>query len=1416
LLLPLTVPCSLLVVVSATNFYKDFDITWGPNKAKILNNGELLTLSLDKDSGSGFQSKTECLFGKISMQLKLVPGNSAGTVTSYYLSSKGSAWDEIDFEFLGNLSGDPYTVHTNVITQGKGDREQQFYLWFDPTNDFHTYSILWNPSTIIFSVDGTPIREYKNMESSGVPFPKSQPMRTYSSLWNADDWATRGGLIKTDWTQAPFTASYRNFSSKACVWSSGASSCNVKSLPINDTWLREKLEPKSLERLNCTFMVASAGNFNQEFDITWGDGRAKILNNGDLLTLNLDKTSGSGFQSKNEYLFGKIDMQLKLVPGNSAGTVTAYYLSSKGSAWDEIDFEFLGNLSGDPYILHTNVFSQGKGNREQQFYLWFDPTSDFHTYSILWNPKRIIFSVDGTPIREFKNLESIGVPFPKNQPMRIYSSLWNADDWATRGGLTPRDFLKDFLRNAMPTRGQMASSNMVLVLLLLGSLMVAYGAGNFYNNFDITWGDGRAKILNNGDLLTLSLDKASGSGFQSKNEFLFGKIDMQLKLVQGNSAGTVTAYYLSSKGSTWDEIDFEFLGNLSGDPYILHTNVFSQGKGNREQQFYLWFDPTADFHTYSILWNPQRIVFSVDGTPIREFKNLESNGMTGLQGVVWSRQTGHRLHLLLPTETSMPIMRVFGPMAHLPAVQILLQVKQLEVGYQRSLTPRANKGCNGDFDITWGDGRAKILNNGDLLTLSLDKASGSGFQSKNEFLFGKIDMQLKLVQGNSAGTVTAYYLQSKGSNWDEIDFEFLGNLSGDPYILHTNVYTQGKGNKEQQFYLWFDPTADFHTYSILWNPQRIVFSVDGTPIREFKNLESNGMTGPQGVVWSRQIGHRLHLQLLIDTSMLIMRVFGPMVHLLAAQILLQPMISSNMAFRAVLLLPLFLGSLMVAYGAGNLYNNFDITWGDGRAKILNNGDLLTLSLDKASGSGFQSKNEFLFGKIDMQLKLVQGNSAGTVTAYYLSSKGSTWDEIDFEFLGNLSGDPYILHTNVFSQGKGNREQQFYLWFDPTADFHTYSILWNPQRIVFSVDGTPIREFKNLESNGVPFPKNQPMRIYSSLWNADDWATRGGLVKTDWSQAPFTASYRNFNADNACVWSNGASSCGSNSSPSKATGGWLSEELDSTSQQRLQWVQKNYMIYNYCADAKRFPQGLPQECTMALLLLSLFLGSLMVAYGAGNLYDNFDITWGDGRAKILNNGDLLTLSLDKASGSGFQSKNEFLFGKIDMQLKLVQGNSAGTVTAYYLSSKGSNWDEIDFEFLGNLSGDPYILHTNVFSQGKGNREQQFYLWFDPTADFHTYSILWNPQRIVFSVDGTPIREFKNLESNGMTGLQGVVWSRQTGHRLHLLLPIETSMPIMLVFGPMGHLPAVQILLQVKQLEQVGYQRSLTPRANRGCN
>lgn len=107
----------------------------------------------------------------------------------------------------------------------------------------------------------------------------------------------------------------------------------------------------------------------------------------------------------------------------------------------------------------------------------------------------------------------------------------------------------------------------------------------------------------------------------------------------------------------------------------------------------------------------------------------------------------------------------------------------------------------------------------------------------------------------------------------------------------------------------------------------------------------------------------------------------------------------------------------------------------------------------------------------------------------------------------------------------------------------------------------------MESRGVPFPKNQAMRIYGSLWDAEDWATRGGLVKTDWTKAPFIASFRDFNAQTTTA--SGGSSDQS----------WLKQSLDNAGQASMKELQKKYMIYNYCTDTKRFPQGLPPECNL---------------------------------------------------------------------------------------------------------------------------------------------------------------------------------------------------------------------------------------------
>ncbi|XP_051119260.1 xyloglucan endotransglucosylase/hydrolase protein 24-like [Andrographis paniculata] len=268
-----------------------------------------------------------------------------------------------------------------------------------------------------------------------------------------------------------------------------------------------------------------------------------------------------------------------------------------------------------------------------------------------------------------------------------------------------------------------------------------------------------------------------------------------------------------------------------------------------------------------------------------------------------------------------------------------------------------------------------------------------------------------------------------------------------------------------------------------------------------------------------------------------------------------------------------LAAVLFFIGSANADFNRDaeITWGDGRAKIVDGGRGLSLSLDRFSGAGFQSRKHYLFGRFDTQLKLVPGDSAGTVTTFFLTSEGEGHDEIDFEFLGNSSGEPYTVHTNVYAAGKGNKEQQFRLWFDPSAAFHTYSIVWNPQRIIFLVDNIPIRVHTHHEALGVPFPTRQPMRVQCSLWNADDWATQGGRVKTDWSKAPFVAHYRNFKIDGS-----EATNTNKNSNSLNA-GAWRTQGLDANGRNRLRWVQQKYMIYNYCTDHPRFPQGIPTEC-----------------------------------------------------------------------------------------------------------------------------------------------------------------------------------------------------------------------------------------------
>ena len=108
-----------------------------------------------------------------------------------------------------------------------------------------------------------------------------------------------------------------------------------------------------------------------------------------------------------------------------------------------------------------------------------------------------------------------------------------------------------------------------------------------------------------------------------------------------------------------------------------------------------------------------------------------------------------------------------------------------------------------------------------------------------------------------------------------------------------------------------------------------------------------------------------------------------------------------------------------------------------------------------------------------------------------SGDGPGHDEIDMEFMGNSTGHPVVLNTNVWANGDGKKEHQFDLWFDPAADYHTYTIIWTPENILFKVDNLFIRSFKRF--GGLPYPSSKPMRLHATLWDGSYWATQRGKV-----------------------------------------------------------------------------------------------------------------------------------------------------------------------------------------------------------------------------------------------------------------------------------------------------------------------------------
>ncbi|XP_015868033.1 probable xyloglucan endotransglucosylase/hydrolase protein 28 [Ziziphus jujuba] len=253
-------------------------------------------------------------------------------------------------------------------------------------------------------------------------------------------------------------------------------------------------------------------------------------------------------------------------------------------------------------------------------------------------------------------------------------------------------------------------------------------------------------------------------------------------------------------------------------------------------------------------------------------------------------------------------------------------------------------------------------------------------------------------------------------------------------------------------------------------------------------------------------------------------------------------------------------------------------FGDDNLMVLRDGKSVHLTLNERTGSGFVSQDLYLHGFFSASIKLPSDYTAGVVVAFYMSNGDmfeKNHDEIDFEFLGNIRGKEWRIQTNVYGNGSTNvgREERYNIGFDPSEDYHQYSILWTDSNIIFYVDNVPIREVKRTESMGGDFP-SKPMTLYATIWDGSDWATNGGKYRANYKYAPFIAEFSDLVLHGCAVDPiEQFSKCDdTHNSESIPTG------ITSTQRTKMESFRMKHMTYSYCYDQVRYKVP-PPECVV---------------------------------------------------------------------------------------------------------------------------------------------------------------------------------------------------------------------------------------------
>ncbi|WP_233184388.1 beta-glucanase [Paenibacillus sonchi] len=162
------------------------------------------------------------------------------------------------------------------------------------------------------------------------------------------------------------------------------------------------------------------------------------------------------------------------------------------------------------------------------------------------------------------------------------------------------------------------------------------------------------------------------------------------------------------------------------------------------------------------------------------------------------------------------------------------------------------------------------------------------------------------------------------------------------------------------------------------------------------------------------------------------------------------------------------------YSNGGMFN---CTWRANNISFTGGGQLrlalTSSSYNKFDGAEMRSVYKYGYGKYEVSM--MPAKNSGIVSSFFTytgPSEGTSWDEIDIEFLGK---DTTKVQFNYFTNGVGGHEKVVNLGFDASTGYHTYAFDWQPGYIKWYVDGV----LKHTATSNIP---SEPGKIMMNLWN----------------------------------------------------------------------------------------------------------------------------------------------------------------------------------------------------------------------------------------------------------------------------------------------------------------------------------------------